>query len=114
MSCVQFFVSFVLNLIMALILEMPISFGAIGSALPSLLFLGIGSSGIAYTLQILAQKDGDPTVVSVVMSLESVFGVLGGVIFLGESMSPKEYIGCAIVFAAVILSQIDFKKTGKA
>lgn len=113
MSCVQFFVSFVLNLIMALILEMPISFGAIGSALPSLLFLGIGSSGIAYTLQILAQKDGDPTVVSVVMSLESVFGVLGGVIFLGESMSPKEYIGCVIVFAAVILSQIEFKKTDK-
>lgn len=110
MSCVQFFVSFVLNLIMALIFEMPISLGAIGSALPSLLFLGIGSSGIAYTLQILAQKDGDPTVVSVVMSLESVFGVLGGVMFLGESMSPREYVGCIIVFAAVILSQIDFKK----
>ena len=61
----------------------------------------------------LAQKEGDPTVVSVVMSLESVFGVLGGVIFLGESMSPKEYIGCVIVFAAVILSQIEFKKTDK-
>ena len=114
MSCVQFFVSFILNLFMAFIFEMPINFVAIGSALPSLLFLGIGSSGIAYTLQILAQKDGDPTVVSVVMSLESVFGVLGGVIFLGEIMSPKEYIGCAIVFAAVILSQLDFKKSSKS
>ena len=114
MSCIQFFVSFLLNLVMALILEGPISFGVIGSVLPSILFLGICSSGIGFTLQILAQKDGDPTVVSVVMSLESVFGVLGGVIFFGEAMSPKEYIGCAIVFAAVILSQIDFKKTGKA
>lgn len=114
MSCVQFFVSFILNLVLTFAFEMPISLDAIASALPSLLFLGIGSSGIAYTLQILAQKDGDPTVVSVVMSLESVFGVLGGVIFLGEVMMPREYIGCIIVFAAVILSQLEFKKSDKA
>ena len=79
------------------------------SAFLPLLFLGIGSSGIAYTLQILGQKGVNPAAASIIMSLESVFGVLGAMIILGEKMTAREYIGCAIVFLAVILSQIDFK-----
>ena len=110
MSCVQFLTAFVLNLILALIFELPIDFSAALSALPALLFLGIGSSGIAYTLQIVAQRDINPTVASIIFSLESVFGVVGGALVLGETMTLREYIGCIIVLFAVILSQLDFKQ----
>ena len=110
MSCIQFLTAFILNLILALIFDSPIAFPAAISVLPALLFLGIGSSGIAYTLQIVAQKDINPTVASIIFSLESVFGVVGGAMFLGETMTTREYIGCAIVLFAVILSQLDFKQ----
>ncbi len=110
MSCIQFFVGFVLNTVLALIFETPLPWNAIFSSLPSLIYLGVCSSGIAYTLQIIAQKNTNPAVASVVLSLESVFGVVGGALFLGESMSPREYIGCAVVFVAVVLSQLDFKQ----
>lgn len=113
MSCIQFFSAFILNTLFALIFESPIDFSLIGAALPSLLYLGICSSGIAYTLQIVGQKHVNPAVASVILSLESVFGVVGGAIFHGEVMSTKEYIGAAVVFAAVILSQLDFRKKDK-
>lgn len=116
MSCIQFFTAFVLNTVIALITESPIDFSAIGSTLPALLYLGICSSGIAYTLQIVGQGlDGtNPAVASVILSLESVFGVIGGAVVYGEVMSGREYAGCAIVFLAVILSQISFKSIKKA
>lgn len=107
MSCIQFFTSFVLNTILALIFEWPINMPLVGECLPSLLYLGICSSGIAYTLQIVGQKNVNPAVASVILSLESVFGVIGGMLFLGETMSTRQYIGCTIVFLAVVLSQID-------
>ena len=107
MSLVQFFVAFIINLIFALILESPIDFSLIGAHIGSLLFLGIGSSGIAYTLQIIGQKGANPAAASILLSLESVFGVIGSAIFLGESMSTREYIGCAVVFLAVLLSEIN-------
>ncbi len=110
MSCIQFSSAFIFNLILALIFESPFDLGLIGSALPSLLYLGICSSGIAYTLQIVGQKHVNPAVASVILSLESVFGVIGGALFHGEVMSLKEYLGAAIVFVAVILSQLDFGK----
>ena len=110
MSCIQFFSAFVFNLILALIFESPMDFNIIGAALPSLLYLGICSSGIAYTLQIVGQKHVNPAVASVILSLESVFGVIGGALFHGETMSLREYFGAAIVFIAVILSQLDFGK----
>ena len=75
--------------------------------------LGIGSSGIAYTLQIVAQSNINPAVAAIIMSLESVFGLIGGAIILKETMSARQYIGCAIVFAAVLLSQLDFTSSGK-
>ena len=107
MSCIQFFTGFILNTILVLIFEWPINLPLIADCLPSLLYLGICSSGIAYTLQIVGQKNVNPAVASVILSLESVFGVVGGAIFMSESMSLREYIGCAIVFLAVVLSQID-------
>lgn len=111
MSLVQFATSFVINTLLALIFERPISASAIGTAFPSLLFLGICSSGIAYTLQIIGQKSVEPTVASIILSLESVFGIIGGAIFLGEKMSVREYLGCVIVFLAIILSQLDLNRT---
>ena len=75
--------------------------------------VSVVSSGVGYTLQILAQKDGDPTVVSLLLSLESFFAVVSGAIVLNERMSLREYIGCALMLAAVILSQLPEKK-GKA
>lgn len=112
MSCVQFFSAFVFNIVLALIFEGGVPFYAVIEKLPSLLYLGICSSGIAYTLQIVGQGRGDvnPAVASIILSLESVFGALGGALLLGETMQPKEYIGCAVVFMAVMLSQIEFKK----
>lgn len=109
MSMVQFATAFVLNALLALIFEMPLNPALLGERVGSILYLAIGSSGIAYTLQIVGQKNCDPTVASILLSLESVFGVVGAALFLGERMSGREYFGCAIVFAAVLLSQIDFK-----
>ena len=117
MSCIQFAVVTVVTLICSLIFESPLDFASIGNAIGPILMLGIGSSGIAYTLQIVAQRNINPAVGSIIMSLESVFSVIGGAIVFGEEMSRREYIGCAIVFVAVLLSQLDFsnlKKKSKA
>ena len=74
-----------------------------------LLYVGIMSSGVAFTLQILAQKDSNPTVISLLLSLESVFSVIGGLIILGDNLSLKEYIGCIFMLIAVVLAQIPIK-----
>ncbi len=110
MSLIQFATAFIINTALALIFELPVNTALLADRLPSILYLAIGSSGIAYTLQIIGQKNVDPTVASILLSLESVFGVLGAALFLGERMSLREYFGCAIVFMAVILSQLDFKE----
>lgn len=107
MSCIQFLVATVVNFIFALIFESPIDYRGIGVSIFPVLFLGIGSSGIAYTLQIIGQRGANPAAASILLSLESVFGVIGSVLFLGEKMSAREYIGCAVVFMAVIISQLD-------
>jgi len=107
MSCVQFFVCAAVNLILALITEMPIAVEAIKDNILSLVYLGIMSSGVAYTLQIIGQKGTPPAAASVILSLESVFGVIGSAIILGETMKPREYIGAGVVFIAVIISQLD-------
>lgn len=113
LSIIQFATGFVLNAIFALILESPISFSLIGENILSLLFLGIFSSGIAYTLQVIGQRNLNPGVASILLSLESVFGAIGGALIFGETMEPREIIGSAVVFSAVILSQIEFKKKQK-
>ena len=108
MSMVQFFAAFVINTLLALIFESPIDYTVAKDAIFPLLFLGIGSSGIAYTCQILGQRGTNPAAASILMSLESVFGVVGSAIFLSEKMSGREYVGCIVVFTAVILSQLNF------
>lgn len=108
MSMVQFFTAAVLNLVIALFTESSTDFSLILPNILPILYLGIGSSGIAYTLQILGQNGVNPAAASIILSLESVFGVIGTALFLGKTLTPREYLGCAIVLVAVILSQINF------
>ncbi len=79
-------------------------------AMPSLLFLGVLSCGVAYTAQIIGQKYTQPTVASMILSLESVFGMLGSILFRHETITVFEAIGCVLVFAAIILSQLPDRK----
>ena len=78
--------------------------------------MGVFSSGVAYTLQILAQKGSNPTVVTILLSLESVFAVIAGAIILQQQMTGREYLGCVLMLVAVILAQIPnpFEKKVKA
>ncbi len=108
-SLVQFSAVTVFSFIAALIFELPFVFSGIIEVLPQILFLGIGSSGIAYTLQIVGQKNTEPAVASILLSLESVFGAVFSAMFLHERMSAKEYAGCAVVLIAVLISEIDIK-----
>ena len=111
MSMVQFFTAALINLVIALVSAGGESLSFAVPMLLPILFLCIGSSGIAYTLQIVGQgmDNVNPAVASVILSLESVFGVIGGAIVHGEAMSSREYAGCVIVFTAVLLSQLDLK-----
>lgn len=104
-SCVQFFTAGIISCVLMLIFEKP-SWSAISSAWAPILYAGIMSCGVGYTLQVVAQKNVEPTVASLIMSLESVFSVLAGWVLLGQILSAKELVGCALVFAAIILAQI--------
>jgi len=110
LACTQFFVCSVLSAIPMFLLEKP-DFGFILAAWLPLLYAGVLSCGVAYTLQIIGQRDSDPTIASLIMSLESVFAALVGWLVLGEMLSTKEFIGCALVFAAVVLTNLPFRKT---
>ena len=108
MSLVQFFTCGAIETVVSLIFEGAPDAAVLWANVVPLLFLGIGSSGIAYTLQILGQNGPDPSAASIIMSLESVFGVIGTALVLDARLLPREYLGCAIVLVAVILSEIDF------
>jgi drug/metabolite transporter (DMT)-like permease len=105
LSCVQFFVASVISIPLAFATEV-ITADAMLIALPAMLYVGIMSGGAGYTLQIVAQRDADPAIASLLMSMESVFALVGGAIVLGERMSVPESVGCALMFAAIIISQL--------
>ncbi len=107
MSCIQFFVVGVLSLPMILLVEHPTAENILLQSFP-LLYAGIMSCGVAYTLQMIGQKMTQPTVASLLMSLESVFAVISGMLILSETHSVFEYIGCVLVFGAVIIAQLPF------
>lgn len=86
-----------------------VTLSAIYSAGIELLYCGIGSTAIAYTCQILGQKDADPTIAPIILSTESLFGALGGALIDGETMTSGGYIGCLLVFAGVVISQFTIK-----
>ena len=105
LSCMQFVVSGILSTVAMLLFEQPNLHMLVLAAGP-ILYAGILSSGIAYTLQMEGQKYAEPSVAAVIMSLESVFAVLGGWLLLDEKLSGRELLGCGLVFAAVILAQL--------
>lgn len=105
LACVQFITVGILSMPLMLVMEHPSIF-AIGAGIKPILFSGIVVTGVAYTMQILGQKNTNPVVASLILSLESVFAVLGGMLFLGESLSFKEVLGCLFMIFAIILSQV--------
>ena len=108
LSCIQFFVCGILCAVPMLVSEQP-QISQIMEAWVPLAYAGVLSCGVAYTLQVVAQKNTDPAVASLILSLESVFSVLAGWVILGERLSGRELFGCALVFTAVILAQFPEK-----
>ncbi len=112
MAALQFFVCGVLSLLVAFLTE-PVSLSALLAAGVPILYTGLLSSGVAYTLQIVAQKDTDPTSAALICSLESAFALLGGWLLMGESFSGREIGGCVLTGGAIILSQLPIQKYRK-
>ena len=109
LSCIQFFVAGAISLVPALAFE-GFDMNAIIAAMPSVAYAGVMSSGVAYTLQILGQQKTEPTLASMIMSLESVFAVLTSMAVLHLAPTPREAIGCVIMFAAIIIAQLPERK----
>ena len=109
LSCIQFITSGTMGLVCMAIFEEPDINAILDCWLP-ILYAGVLSSGVGYTLQVVAQKHAEPTVASLLMSLESVFAVIAGAILLHEVMSGRELLGCVVIFAAVIIAQLPSKE----
>lgn len=109
LSCLQFLFCGLVSIPFMAVLE-TVSWSAVLSAWLPLLYTGILSCGVAYTLQVLAQKHTDPTVTSLILSLESLFAVVGGILILGEQISMRETLGCLVMFGGILLAQMPEKK----
>ncbi|MDE6845793.1 MAG: DMT family transporter [Lachnospiraceae bacterium] len=105
MSCIQFWVCGVLSLICSFVFEKP-ELGNILAAWQPVCYGGIMSCGVAYTLQIVGQKDMNPTVASLILSLESVVSVVAGFLILNQTMSRRELLGCCLMVVAIVLAQL--------
>ena len=104
-SCIQFFVCGILCLIAMAFTEHP-TWEMIYEGRTAILYAGVLSCGVAYTLQVVFQKDVDPSSASLILCLESVFGAIGGWLLLGQTLSQREIIGCLMMFAAIVLAQL--------
>ena len=109
LSCLQFFTAGLFCLGPMLVLERP-AWAQIAAGAGAILYAGVLSSGAAYTLQILGQRDADPTAASLILSLEAVFAALTGFLILHQSLSLRELGGCVLMFAAIILAQLPERK----
>lgn len=109
LSCIQFFVYSIISLIIALFTE-NVTLSGIWDARTSLLYTGVLSSAVGYTISIVALKDFDATIGSLILSLESIVAAIAGAVLLHQFLTPRETVGCAIVFIATILAQIDTSK----
>lgn len=111
LSCIQFLFAGALSSVLMFLFEEP-HWADIGAAWLPICYAGILSCGVAYTFQIIGQRGTDPTIASLILSLESVVSVLAGWILLGETLSPREILGCVLMFGAIMLAQINPKKQG--
>lgn len=107
LSCIQFATCSILSTITALIFE-NITLSSISNALIPILYGGFLSVGLAFTLQVVAQKNAKPSHAAIILSMESVFGAVGGALILKESMSTRGYIGCILILGGILISQIKF------
>lgn len=105
MSCIQFFVSGILCLVPTVLLEHPHMVQLLAAWQP-ILYAGVLSCGVAYTLQIIGQKGMNPTVASLILSLESVISVLAGILILHQTPTSREVLGCILMFIAILLAQL--------
>lgn len=112
LSCIQFFTSGIICTICMFIFETPNWADIMAAAVP-LVYAGVFSCGIAYTLQVVGQKGMNPTVASLILSLESCISVLAGWLLLNQRLTSRELIGCVIMFAAIILAQLPDKRKPK-
>lgn len=108
-SATQFAVAAILGAIAAFFTE-TVTLEAIGSALTPILYSGIMSTGVAYTCQVIGQKNADPTLAAIVLSTESVWAAISGALILDERMSTAAVIGCALMLAGIIIAQLNFKR----
>lgn len=113
LSLAEFLVVSVESTAAAFLFETPTAAEFAANALP-ILYCGVLSSGVAYTLQILGQRDLNPAIASLLMCLESVFSALGGWLLLHQSLSGREVFGCALIFAAVVLAQLPLEQLRRA
>lgn len=109
MSCIQFFVAAIVSGVGMLVMEQPDIHNILAAWLP-ILYAGALSSGVGYTLQIIGQKGMNPTIASLILSLESVISVLAGMVILDEQLSSREILGCVLMFIAIVLAQLPEKK----
>lgn len=118
MSCIQFFVAGGISCLLMFVID-----PALGFTLPTpadlqagwfqLFYAGVMSCGVAYTLQVVAQANVNPTLASMLLCLESVFAVLAGAVLLGEGMGVREILGCALMFAAILVAQLPSKEAAE-
>lgn len=101
----EMFIEALIATVPMLLFDKP-TLSQIQGALPAILYAGIMSSGVAYTLQIVGQKDLDPSIASLAMCLESVFGAIGGWLFLSQRLTPREIAGCSLMFLAIVISEL--------
>ena len=109
MSCIQFFTCGILSMVCMFLFEQP-QIGAILQAWMPIVYAGVLSCGVAYTLQIVGQKGMNPTVASLILSMESVISVIAGWLILHQKLSGRELLGCVLMFAAIILVQLPERK----
>ncbi len=109
-SMTQFLTSSVCCMLFALLTKETITFEAVRLAGTSILYAGIMSSGVAYTFQVIGQKHVEPSLAAIICSSEALFSAVGGALILGESMTMRSYIGCALMFAGIIVSQLKPKR----
>ena len=110
-SAVQYLVCGLIAMICALIFDRgSLNWGSVSAAVLPILYAGVLSVGVAYTLQIVGQKHSDPTVASIIMSCESVFCAIGNLLLLNVEMSVNQYVGCALMFIGIVVSQLYFDK----
>lgn len=112
MACIQFFVCGILSGILMILFEEPTLTGIMAARMP-ILYAGILSCGVAYTLQIVGQKDMNPTVAALILSLEAGISVIAGWLILGQKLTMRELAGCLIMFSAIVLAQLPERKPKK-